>query len=384
MLKGYMKQWSDFSSSPIKPLFWMLIGPLLILLTLIVSLPLFYDPFLPCATILGLLLIWKWRLSGLSLTLLTFMGYFGAQFFFSAHGVALWKFGWGCSLALALTISFLSMEELKNYYFNLKKEGDKATSDLKLSLHTTKEKAASEKRKVESEVEKLQQELEASHEEMKALLQLVEASRVEAEKIYCQNETLSSESLKQHRQVETLKLQADECLEELESLQEQHLRLLEENRKRLKKLNKVRTEYAQMQLLFDAAQADFQKFRSVILSQREQLQEKLSTSASKKSAPPPEKYKAPTNRGQQLVLKTLEKDKATIKKVYEQIQKDHEKLTNLLKDAKVNEEEHVHTLENQVLDKKKKLEQTKSELVSLEREIFVIKKSMQQQGLEVS
>lgn len=235
MLKRYMKQWGDFSSSPIKPLFWMLIGPLLTLLTMLVSLQSFSDPFLPCVSALGLLLVWKWRLGGLSLTLLAFMCYFGAQFFLGSHGVALWKFGWGCSLALALTISFLAMEELKKYYLNFKKEGDKSVADLKLLLHTTSEKAASEKRQVESEVEKLQKQLDVSHEEMKALLQLVEASRVEGEKSHRMNETLSAESLKQHRSIETLKLQTDESLEELESLQEQHLRLLEENRTRLKK-----------------------------------------------------------------------------------------------------------------------------------------------------
>ncbi|WP_420422236.1 hypothetical protein [Simkania sp.] len=384
MVKRYIKQWSDFSSSPIKPLFWMLIGPLLILLTLLVSLPTFYDPFLPCVSVLGLLLVWKWRMNGLSVTLLAFAAYFGSQFFFGTHGVALWKFGWGCSLALALTISFLAMEELKKYYQALKSEGDQSVAELKVSLHTVGEKAASEKRQVESEVERLQKELMASHDEMQALLQLVEASRVEAEKNQHQNETLSAESLKQHRQIEALKLQADESMEELESLQEQHTRLLEENRKRLKKLNQARTEYAQMQLLFDAAQNDFQKFRAVILSQRQQLQEKPAPKARAKTVKAPAKPKEHEDRSQQLILKTLEKDKTTIKKMYEQIQKDHTKLTKMLKEAKANEEEHVHTLENQVLDKQKKLEQTKSELVSLEREIFVVKKGMQQQGLEVS
>ncbi|MCB1075744.1 MAG: hypothetical protein KDK59_09470 [Simkania sp.] len=381
MVKRYIKQWSDFSSSPIKPLFWMLIGPLLILLTLLVSLPTFYDPFLPCVSVLGLLLAWKWGMNGLSVTLLTFAAYFGSQFFLGAHGVPLWKFGWGCSLALALTISFLAMEELKKYYHTLKSEGDHSIAQLKVSLHMIGEKAASEKRKVESEVERLHKELKASHDEMQALLQLVEASRVEAEKSQHQNETLSAESLKQHRQIETLKLQSDESMEELESLQEQHMRLLEENRKRLKKLNHARTEYAQMQLLFDAAQKDFQKFRAVILSQRQQLQEKTVPITPVKT---PAKPKSQEDRSQQLVLKTLEKDKTTIKKMYEQMQKDHTKLTKILKEAKANEEEHVHTLESQVLDNQKKLEQTKSELVSLEREIFAVKKGMQQQGLEVS
>lgn len=384
MVKRQFKQWSDFSSSPIKPLFWMLIGPVLILLTMLVSLPTHYDPFLPCVSVLGLLLIWKWRMSGLSVTLLAFAAYFCSQFFFKTHGVALWKFGWGCSLALALTISFLAMEELKKYYHKLKKEGDQSVAELKVSLHTIGEKAASEKRQVESEAERLQKQLSASHDEMQALLQLVEASRVEAEKNHRQNETLSAESLKQHRQVETLKLQADECMEQLESLQEQHTRLLAENRNRLKKLNHARTEYAQMQLLFDVAQKDFQKFRAVILNQRQQLQEKPAVKAPPKAAKAPSKPKPSEDRSHQLVLKTLEKDKRTIKKMYEQMQKDHTKLTTMLKEAKANEEEHVHTLENQVLDKQKKLEQTKSELVSLEREIFVVKKGMQQQGLEVS
>lgn len=347
----------------------MLIGPLLLFLTLLVSLPNFYDPFLPSVTALGLLCVWKWRLNGFLLTLLTFSLYFCFHFFFGAHGIALWKFGWGCSFGLALTVSFLVMEDVKKHYASLKQAGDQTASDLKLSLRVLEEKAASEKRQVELELEELGKKLDQSHQKNTQLLQLVEASRVEAEKTYQNNETLSAESLEQHRKFESLKLQADESIEELDILQEQHARLLSDHRFRLKKLNQVRTEYAQMQELFEASQKDFQKFRSVILNQRQQL------------SPKPEEK---GNRAQSLILKTLEKDKKTIKKMYEQIQLDHEKLTEMLKHAKVNEEEHVHTLENQVLENKKKLEKTKSELVALEREIFVVKKGMQQEGVKVT
>lgn len=377
MLKSCMKKWSDFSSSPVKPLFWMLIGPLLVLLTLLISLPKCYL-FLPCTAIFGFLIVWKWRLQGLFFVLLAFIGYLVIQTVFSVQKMPLWHVGWGCSFALGLVISYLSMEELKKFYCSFKKEKDQSIVDLKLSLHTLREKAASEKRCIELELEKLQENLQTSHGEIQNLLQLVEASRVEAEKVFKQNEILSSESLRQHRQIETLKLKVHEHSQKLQGLQNQHIVLLKENRTRLKKLNRVRTEYAQMQLLFDATQIDFQKFRSVILNQRQQLQKNLSSVFEN------EKPKQQIHRKQDTILQTLEQDKLTARNVYEKLQKDHKQLTCLIKQAKQNKEAHVNVLENEMVDKKRELQQVKSTLVSLEREIFVLKKEMQQAGLGVS
>ena len=380
MLSKYMKTWGDFSTSPIKPLYWLLIGPLIILSTLLVSLPHFYDPFLPAVSALGLVLIWKWRQNGLFCTLLAFAAYFFFQFLFGASGVTFWNLGFGCSLEFALGISFSIMEELRKHYFTLKQDGEKSIADLKIALHTLKEKGASERRLLESEGEKLLEGLKQSQDEKIALLQLVDASQVEAEKTYKQNATLSAESLQQHRLIESLKLKTSESLDKLEVIGEEHEGLTRVNEERLKKLNYLRTEYAQMQLLFEASIDNFQKYRSLILSQRKQLQEKAAPISKKpiSEAPPNVKEEG------MLTLKMLEKDKVGIKKTYKQIQDGHKKLALLLKEAKLKEEETVPSLENQVQEEQKKLEQTKAILVALEREIFVLKKGMQQQGLEVS
>ena len=71
-----------------------------------------------------------------------------------------------------------------------------------------------------------------------------------------------------------------------------------------------------------------------------------------------------------------------IKKIYDQIQADFEALKKALEEGKVKLakapddelQSQVEKLTNQVVEKKKKLEQTKAELIGIEREIFVIKK----------
>lgn len=370
-----MKTWGDFKSSPTKPLFWMLLGPLLIVLTLFISLPTLNDLLLPTIAILGFLSICKWRLNAFLLTLLTFGLYACFHLFFGVHPLSLWKFGWGFSFVLALTISFFSIEELKRHYISLKKKGDQTVADLRLSLHTLEEKGASEKRRLEVEIKKLQDECDRLHQEMTALLQLVDASCVEAEKTHKQNEVLSAESLKQHRQIETLKLQRDQNVEELNDLQKEHVHLIDESRLRLKELNRLRTEYVQMQILFQTSQEDFKKFRSVILHQREQLAEKPAQSEAK----PKKVY-----RKSRPTLKTLEKDKKAMKKLYDQIQVDCKKLSQLLERAREGEDDRVPLLEKQMIEKQEKMAETKSRLTAVEREIFVVKKEMQQEGVMVS
>jgi DNA repair exonuclease SbcCD ATPase subunit len=373
VLKKRIKEWGDFSSSPIKPLFWMLIGPLLILSTVVVARPSFYHPFLPYLSIFGLLLVWKWNLKGLLTTLLGIVFYFTFKLLFTSQIVTLWSWGWGSSFALALIISYVSIEELKKHYVNLKEEKEESVANLQHLLYASKEKGASQQRQLETAVEELEQEIKLAHEETERFQQLVALTQGELERLEKQNRTLSSESLERHRKLEALRLSIEEEREDYAKLQEERRALLEQNQSRLKKLNQIRTESYQMRMLFEASQDDFRKFRSVILSQRRQLQEKGSSGS---SIPSPNVSHI-TASSHQLTLQALEKDKKVIKKAYIEMQKDHAKLVEQLK------EQPSKSLETQAFDKKKELERTKGELVSLEREIFILKKEMQQQGLEV-
>ena len=75
-----------------------------------------------------------------------------------------------------------------------------------------------------------------------------------------------------------------------------------------------------------------------------------------------------------------------IKKVYDQILDDYQKVKKAFDEgtAKLKKApdailaEEVTKLTSEVKEKKKKLEQTKSELIGIEREIFVTKKGLQQ------
>ena len=370
-MNDIIKKWADFSDSETKPLFWMLLGPLLMMLTITLSAPFMSNPFLPLIAVSGLVFSWRYRISGFALTLMGLVTYFAFSYLFGRSDVFLGKLGWGASLVLGLTISFLSMEELKNYYAKMKNGKEKALEDLQISLHSFEEKTAVEKRVQDKEIETLKEELSSAREEVEALLNLIEASRIESDKIYKQSDALTHESLEMHREVEVLKLNLHEKISKLSELEERHDFITQVSGERLKTLNTFRVELYQSRLLNENYQKQIQRAREYFLSQKK----KGSTSES------PLKEKS-----QHLALQTLEKDKGMIKKIYDQILDDYQKVkkafdegTAKLKkapDAILSEE--VTKLTSEVKEKKKKLEQTKSELIGIEREIFVTKKGLQQ------
>ena len=380
MLKEVLSKWSDFSSSETKPLFWMLLGPLLVMLTLIVAVPSLSNPFLPLMTVVGLMASWRYRTSGFILTLMAFVLYFSLHYLMGYHEAFFWKLGWGGSLVLGLTISFLSMEELKNFYSKQKEGKEKIISELKLSLYSLEEKGAMERRTLEREIEELKKHHQSLQNEVEALLSLVEGSCIESEKVFKHRETLSAESLAQHREIETMKQDLDTVREKMEELQRSHESLSQSASERLNALNAKRVELYQTRLLVEDYEKQIKRAREYFLAQ------KKVQPVPKEEKPKP--YPATNDRGQQLILQTLEKDKRMIKKIYDQIQEDFLTLKKALEEGKVNlekapdEERHaeVKKLESQVIEKKKKLEQTKAELIDIEREIFVIKKGLQEKG----
>lgn len=355
-MNNIRKKWTDFSTSETKPLFWMLFGPIFMLLTLTLALPHFSKPLLPLISAGGLILSWRFRVAGFSLTLILFTFYFAFTYFFGHQDVFLWKVSWGISLALGLTISFLSMEELRCYYAKEKVEKEKALKSVQHSFECFQDKAAIEKRIQEKEGETIREELESSRSEVEAILGLVEASQIESDKIYKQNISLSKETLEMHREIEQFKMHIEEEKKEIDILKKEHKELSEEASNRLKTLNIYRTELYQVQLLNDGYQKQLKKAREYFLAQ-------------KKSAPQEMPVK---EKSQHLILQTLEKDKGMIKKIYDQILEDYKKVKG------ISAPDEVLILE--LKEKKKKLEQTKSELIGIEREIFMIKKGLQEKG----
>ena len=371
-MNDIIKKWADFSVSETKPLFWMLLGPLLMMLTITLSAPFMSNPFLPLIAVSGLVFSWRYRISGFALTLMGLITYFAFNYLFGRSDMFLWTLGWGTSLVLGLTISFLSMEELKSYYAKMKDGKEKALCDLQISLHSFEEKTAIEKRVQDKGIETLKEEHASAREEVEALLNLIEASRIESDKIYKQSDILTHESLEMHREMELLKLNQEENLGKLSELEERHGFITQVSVDRLKTLNTFRVELYQSRLLNENYQKQIKRAREYFLSQK------------KKSAVSETPLK---DKSQHLILKMLEKDKGMIKKIYDQILDDYQKVKKTFDErtAKLKKTpddilaEQLTKLSSEVKERKKKLEQTKSELVGIEREIFVTKKGLQTQ-----
>lgn len=381
MVKQLIDRCSDFSSSESKPLFWMLMGPLLVMLTLILAIPTLSNPFLPLITVMGVVVSWRYRVSGFAFTLMVFILYFALHYFLGHREAFLWKVGWGCSLALGLTVSFLCMEELKAFYSKEKEHKDKVVSELRLSLYSSEEKGAVEKRGLEREMKELKEQHKSLQDEIEVLLSLVEGSRIESEKMFKQRDLLSSESLSQYREIQVLKQELKSVQEREKALHDAQESLMISAKERLKMLNTARVELYQSRLLVESYEKQLKRAREYFLSQKQP-----------KAAPPkkekPQASPPLNDRGQQLILQTLEKDKGMIKKIYDQIQEDFQTLKKALEEGKAKMEKapdeesdlEVKKLGMQVVEKKKKLEQTKAELIGIEREIFVIKKGLQEKG----
>ncbi len=371
-----MRKWGDFSSSQSKPLFWALIAPLLALLTVCASLPHFCDFFSLFIVVCGFLLIWKWGLTALLTTLCLFATHIGLQFFLSIREVTMSNLLCFFSFSLALFIFFCSIKEVKEFYDEQKKSKDQSILELRHSLHHLNEKKAREKGALKSEIKTLQNQLQEGKNEIKALLQLVDASQLESEKTHRQNQNLVQESLKQHRRSKRLELQTDQSLAELKSVKKERDDLARQADSRLKKLNYVRMERAQIQLLFDAAGTGGKKSSSHILSLVRRPSHIIpssplaSATQEKTDLFPHEKR-----------LQKLKRDQEMAKGVYVNIQKNYQALLLRLRKATKNEKEAMQVSGSRLLSQ---LKDTKSNLISIEREIFVCKKRMQEEGLQVS
>lgn len=392
-LYDLLKKYSDFSTSKIKPLFWILLGPLSIILSLSFSSS---APFLSCLAMIGILVSIKWKIPGFAATLATFLLYFILQSFFGEEKNLLWDIGKGSSLLLGILISFLSVEEVDHLFQKEKQNTTTIISDLNLSFTAYKEASSLAKKEDEKTIQTLQEKIKKREDEVESLLRLVDATCIESDRIYKQNDFLSAESLNHYRELSNLTLSIKKCQNQLKEAENRIEITEEESKKRLKELNKYRVEYFQLQLITTSLQSDLKKYRNVILNQRDLLKAIKDTQSLEKkqleqmtffTPPPPSK-----DQSQIVALKVLEKEKAGLKKIYDQATEEQRILKEELKkislriskmasgeDLRLEEEE--KNLQGKLEEKKSEIEQAKAALIRQEREIFMIKKGMQEQGV---
>ena len=373
MFKRELQRWTDFSSSETKPLFWLLIGPLLMMLTLMGT----FDPVLSLISIGGTVMCWHYRGKGVLGTWIAFILYSTLCYILAGQEVFWDKIAWGSSLMIGVFISFLCMEEVKDFYSKQRAKGEKEVADLKISLHSSEEKSRIQRRALEKETEEIKQLLKTSQDEVESLLSLVEASQIEAGKVFRNRDVLLQEALNQHRQLETLQQKFTDSQAKCKVLDENYESLSCMAKTRLKMLNNVRVELYQKQVFIEGFEKQLKRAREYFLSQRKvqpSKQKPFSVSS--------------LDKGEREALQALEKNKGTIKKTYDQISKDfqstkeafEEGKLQLAKNADPEVEVVVKNLDIQLKKKKKELEKTKAELIGLEREIFVTKKGLQANG----
>ena len=385
-LYDLLKKYSNFSKLETKPLFWINLGPLLIILSFALSIS---SPMLPCLTIVGVLVSLRWKILGFAATSATFILYFVLQSFFSEEKNLLWEIGKGSSLLLGILIFYLSHDEVKQFFQKEKQNMNSIISDLQLSLTACKEASCLEKNEAEKRIQTLSEKIKKSEDEVASLLSLVDATCSESDKIYKQNEFLSAESLHHHRKIAALTLSITKSQNQIAEIENTLARAEEESKKRLKDLNWYRVEYFQLQLLTTSLQTDLKKYRNVILNQRDLLKALKDHHTVEKKQPEQMTFFPPAPPSK---LKTLEKEKADLKKIYDQaieeqkvLKEDLKKITLRISKASDEDslrlEEEEKKLQEKLEEKKTEIEQTKAALIRQEREIFVIKKGMQEQGV---
>ncbi|NGX50351.1 MAG: hypothetical protein K1060chlam2_00196 [Chlamydiae bacterium] len=365
MVIKLFSQWSDFSSSETSPLFWMVIGPLLLMATMIGA----STPLLSLIALIGVIAAWRYRTGGFALSLTALLLYLSLSYLLGYREAFFWQVAWGVSLALGVTISFLSMEEVRSFFSKERERRERVLTDLHLSLQSSEEKNVTERRTLSGEVEELKSKQRALQDEVEVLLNLIEGSRIESEKVFGRSETLSSESLAQHREIETLKQELTSEQERLGEIQKSYGSLSLSAQERLKELNTKRVELHQAEQFIESYKEQIKRARDYLFAQ-------------KKGEPDQSEV------GEEVILQNLEKEKGAVKKSYDQLQEDFLALKKTHQDERVKLEREpdeelsaeVERLGKLASEKKRDLEQARAELVSIEREIFITKKGLQERG----
>ncbi len=367
------KKYFDFSLSGTHSCSSLFIGPIFLLLSFLIGLAFGGHLFLPIIAAIGLALISFLSAVGFSIAMLLFFLYFGVGFLFSFKEMTLWDVTWGMSLTCGLLISFLSLQELQ---FTFKKENKEKEGDiesLKNDLERVEKKNRSEKSLLESELTKANDELLSLKEEIPLLMNLVEASEIEAEKSFNQNQTLSKKSLEECRAIASLENLLNEKQGDLKKLRKENKELLKKSQDTLESLNTFRLELYQAELLLKGVN----KKGSPCQQQELDLGTTLIT-------PEKKQLKEPEKETSNDLLKKLENKKMELKKSYALNMQEIKEVKEDLERLRQKGEEDFSQTHKTLFDKKKKeIEEVRLELTSIERKIFITKKEMQQQGVSI-
>jgi len=343
----------------------LLLSHVLMMCTMVVEKFSFVTFFLFLIYAIGVMVTYCYRIIGLACTLVSFLLYFLLYYLMGYEGF-MWKIGWGCSLFLGLMIFMLSIEEIEKFYYKKEKKKDKVIFDLKRSLHSLNEKRGIEKLSFEEETKELKKQYRSLQKKCEGALSFVEASRIEADKACKRNEALSTETLLQHRKIEAMKEKFALFKEEMQKLRSKYETLSISSKKQLCSLNETREELYQTQLLLKNVRI------SSSMNERERSQSII----------------FPPKNQQHLILQALKKDKENVKKAYDKIQEDMLSLKKIIEEEKDNEacekkDNRMNKLKMEMLEYKKKLEMEKAKLIDIERDVFVTKKRMREEGVSV-
>lgn len=367
------KKYFDFSISGTLSFSSLFLGPIFLLLSLLVGSAHGGHLFLPMITAIGLTLISFLRAVGFSLAMLLFFLYFGVGFLFALKEMTLWDVTWGISLICGLLISFLSLQELQFTYKKENKEKEGDMESLKNDLERVEKKNRSEKSLLESELTKANEELLSLKKEIPLLMNLVEASEIEAEKSFNQNQTLSKKSLEECRAIASLENLLNEKQGDLEELREEKKKLLKKSQDTLEALNSFRLELYQAELLLKGVH------KKGPPSQQQELN--LGTTL---TTPEKKKLKEPEQETSNELLKKLENKKMELKKSYALHMREIKEVKEDLEHLRQKGKEDFSQTHKMLFDKKKKeIEEVRLELTSIERKIFITKKEMQQKGVSI-
>ena len=243
---------------------------------------------------------------------------------------------WHASFLLSLIITALSFEEGADRF----SREDEYRVELEEKMEEMETSAQSDKQSILEELIDMQKELKGARSETEALRNLENTAGIEADKFAEQNRALIAESLEHHRKIVYLEQSVQGFTEELGRLRE----LEAVSKKRVDELNALRMENYQLKQL---------------------------------EKPQPEPVVESDSQ-----VATLEKNKTEVKASYDAMLAEYNTLKKSLEKLvaqqnRTAEEEAIYQQQRKVFEKKKvALNQLRLELIQVERELFILKKTL--------
>jgi hypothetical protein len=327
------------------------LGPILVMLALVMFISKYSTPLALFGIFAAVSMpaVWKYQLKGALyaavILLLSFVMIYSLHE--SSYSIV-WILVWCAALCTGLSITALCSQEYYRAKLLFQEEQHKRTTQLEQGYHATQKHLEEELHRRLGHVSSLEQDLAQRDHEIYSLKQLVIASKEEADKYFMQCEHLNDEVLKLHKTASRV--------EEINYLKRE---IEEKNKILLKQLNEARVERYQYQLL--AA---------------EPLQEK----------PVENEQEHTLNHHKELT--ELEKERATVKKSYEEHLRDYQALSDKLQTFFALDELAYYThrdlswgnsytdLKRAFQEKSKLLQELRVEIFKIEGTIVQLKKEL--------